>query len=112
MEEERKKTKYIIYIYIFCFGHPRDQKLGVHIFGRSGARSLWFGRPDVGRQVKKKCKGHFGHHLSHLMPSGLEDVPEDVLGHNTSFLGILEREVEASKGENWKTGCWLEKFHL
>ena len=64
---------------------------------------LGSGRPDLARKRKKegRCQNarwHFGHHLSHLRPSGLEDVPEDVLGHNTSFLVILERERRERSG--------------
>ena len=65
--------------------------------------SIGSGRPDLARKRKKigrwkNARWHFGHHLSHLRPSGLEDIPEDVLGHNTSFLGILERERRERSG--------------
>ena len=71
--------------------------------------SIRSGRPDLARKRKKIgrwkiARWHFSHHLSHLMPSGLENVPEGVLSHNTSFLGILERERRERSGnkQGWK----------
>ena len=43
---------------------------------------------------------------NHWMPSGLENVPEGVLSHNTPFLGILERERRERSGN--KQGLKME----
>ncbi|KAL5564136.1 hypothetical protein UlMin_027300 [Ulmus minor] len=73
------------------FGLPADRRFRVRSTGPGQKKKKKVGRCQ-------NARWHFGHHLSHLRPSGLEDVPEDVLGHNTSVLGILERERRERSG--------------
>ena len=82
-----------------------ERKIGQTVLTKIHYLKFWSsGRPDLARKRKKegRCQNarwHFGHHLSHLRPSGLEGVPEYVLGHNTSYFGHFR---ERKKREKWK----------